>query len=150
MKSPCWKAVLALTIVGVLSCAQSTRCDETTGACAGSAASVVAVGDDVVLTPGKTVQVGTDGVRLSFESISSDSRCPTDVQCVWAGNAAARVRVWVGTSARLVDINSMVDPKQAQVDGYLLRFVALTPDPVSTTKIDPAAYRLTVRVERAN
>ena len=66
--------LIALTAVSVLSCAQSTRCDEATGACAGggSAVSVVAVGDDFVLTPGKKVQVGTDGLRLSFQSISSD------------------------------------------------------------------------------
>jgi hypothetical protein len=148
--SVCRTAGLALAVVGALSCARS-RCDEATGTCAGSATTVVALGEDVVLTPGRLVEVGTSGARLSFEAVTTDSRCPTDVQCVWAGNATARVRVWGDAGMpRTVELNSSVEPKQIPVDGYLLRFVALTPDPVSTTRIEPAKYRLTVRLERAN
>lgn len=117
--------------------------------CAGPATSVVALGQDVILAPGKVVEIETSGARLSFESVTNDSRCPSDVQCVWAGNATARVRVWGGTGApRTVELNTTVEPKQAEVDGYVLRLVALTPGPVSTTKINQADYRLTVRVER--
>lgn len=129
------------TIVFVLAAAGALSC---------AAASVVAaVGEDVVLTPGKSVRIGTSGARLSFDTVTADSRCATDVQCVWAGNAAVRVRVWGDTGApRTVELNSTVAPKEALIDGYVLRFVALAPAPVSTASIKPADYRLTVRLER--
>lgn len=140
---------IAAVLVATLSCAQSTRCDVATDACAGSEARDVALGQDVVLTPGQLVHVGTTGARLSFLTVAADSRCAKDVQCVWAGNATARMRVWGDSGVpRVVELNSTVEPRQIQVDGYTLRFVALTPDPVSTTSIAQGSYRLTVRLER--
>lgn len=140
---------IAAILAAALSCARSTSCDGTTVACAGSEGREVALGQDVVLTPGQLVHVGTAGARLSFAAVPADSRCATDVVCVWAGNATVRVRVWGDSGApRVVELNSSVEPRQVQVDGYTLRFVALTPDPVSTTSIAPGSYRLTVRLER--
>jgi hypothetical protein len=37
------------------------------------------------------VRVGDTGVRLRFEAVLEDSRCPRDVACVWAGRARVRV-----------------------------------------------------------
>ena len=34
-----------------------------------------------------------DAGTLRYVAVSSDSRCPPDVQCVWAGDVAAEVRV---------------------------------------------------------
>ena len=102
-----------------------------------------------MLVPGQTVAVEGTSVRLTFERVVSDSRCARDVVCVWAGNAQARVRVMTeGDTARTLDLNSTVDPKIGEFDGYKLSFVSITPEPVSTAKIDPSAYRLTVKLER--
>lgn len=140
---------IAAALIATLSCARTTRCDSATGACAATAPRTAALGQDVELAPGKVVDVGTSGIRISLESIAADSRCPTDVQCVWEGNATARVLVLADARVpRTVDLNSSVDPKQILVEGYLLRFVALAPAPVSTTSISQGSYRLTVRLER--
>src|SRR5687768_15934383 len=32
------------------------------------------------------------GVKIAFVELVEDSRCPVDVDCVWAGNAKIRVR----------------------------------------------------------
>src|SRR5690242_16769885 len=32
-----------------------------------------------------------DGTRLTFERVQSDSRCPMDALCVWAGDATVAV-----------------------------------------------------------
>jgi hypothetical protein len=134
----------------LLGCARSTACDPATVACGPEAESVVRVDEDVVLIPGRIVRIEDSQVQLSFERVVSDSRCPRDVVCVWAGNAAARIRVWSDTAtARTIDVNSTVEPKSARIDGYVLRLVAVAPDPVSTTRIEPTAYRLTIRIERS-
>src|SRR5262245_2914355 len=33
--------------------------------------------------------VAIQGLRITFEGVADDSRCPTGAQCVWAGDAAA-------------------------------------------------------------
>ncbi len=33
-----------------------------------------------------------DGSRLAYTELINDSRCPPDVQCIWAGNAEIRLR----------------------------------------------------------
>jgi hypothetical protein len=37
--------------------------------------------------PAETVTI--QGLRITFEGVSEDSRCPTGAQCMWAGDAAA-------------------------------------------------------------
>ena len=134
----------------VVACARSTACDPATAECGSVATTTVNLGQDIVLAPGQTVAVEGTSVRIAFDHIVADSRCPRDVVCVWAGNAQARVRILTeGDTARTLDINSTVEPKLGQFDGYTLRFVSLTPEPVSTAKIDSATSRLTVRLERS-
>ena len=41
---------------------------------------------DVTLTEGHELTLGS-GDRLRFERVVSDSRCPHDVTCIWAGEA---------------------------------------------------------------
>ena len=110
---------------------------------------VVGLDQDVVLTPGNVVAIANSDVRLSFDRVSADSRCPTDVVCVWAGNATAHIRVTNnGEVPREFAINSTTAPRDAAFDGFQLKFVSLSPVPVSTVRIDPKDYRLTVRLER--
>lgn len=136
-----------LLLCSVLACAQSsTACETSTAACAIRSAPL---DQDVTLAIGTAVEFGPSRVRVRFDGVLQDSRCPTDVQCVWAGNAAARVRVQISSDVeQTIDLNTNVGAKEARFDGYVLRLVSLGPDPVSTSRIEPAAYRLTVRVER--
>lgn len=45
----------------------------------------------VTLGLGQEAQL-SDGSRLSYTSLIDDSRCPPDVQCVWAGDAEIELR----------------------------------------------------------
>ncbi|MGH7680245.1 MAG: hypothetical protein ACRENU_17370 [Gemmatimonadaceae bacterium] len=120
-------------------------------ACARSAppTTIIPLDQDVVLAPATPVAVPSSNLRLSFERVSADSRCPADAVCVWAGNATVQVRVTDnGQLPREFSLNSTTAPTSVSFDGYVLRFVALSPTPVSTTPIDPKDYRLTIRLER--
>ena len=39
----------------------------------------VSLGDRFTLAPGQTAQVEGTGLRVTFESVTTDSRCPVDV-----------------------------------------------------------------------
>src|SRR5688500_12703157 len=109
----------------------------------------VGLGEDIVLVPGRLVVIEHSDTRFSFDGVTSDSRCPRDVQCVSAGNATPRLRVSIqGDSDRVVELNTAFEPTDARVGSYLLRLTALTPDPVPTRAITQSEYRLRVRLER--
>ena len=49
--------------------------------------------EEFALAPGQTATVSGTSVRLTFERVSEDSRCPTDVTCIWEGDAVVVLKV---------------------------------------------------------
>ncbi|MDH3495855.1 MAG: hypothetical protein OER21_03770 [Gemmatimonadota bacterium] len=104
-------------------------------------------GETVVLAPGQEVRVG-GLLHVWFGEVLSDSRCPTDVVCVWAGNAEVQIGLALGTGpTHPFRLNTTLQPASADFGGYRVTLVALTPAPVSTRLIDPAEYRAHLKVE---
>lgn len=115
----------------------------------GELASSVEVGEAFRLSPGQRVGVGEDGLVVGFRGVRQDSRCPVDVDCVWSGDAAVALTVAVGRAARrTVTLHTDEEPGATRVGELVLRLVDLAPDPISTARIDPGAYVVTLVVER--
>lgn len=47
------------------------------------------------LSPGESVSVEGEPLRVRFERVKSDVRCPVTVQCIWAGAATVALSVEV-------------------------------------------------------
>jgi hypothetical protein len=108
-------------------------------ACA-SVDSIIIVEPDVAfsLPLGKTAGVAGSTTRLTFRQVSEDSRCPTNVVCVWEGDAKIELLpVRDGTVGQRV-ILSLHTPNEAQVGDLFVRFVGLTPYPATP---DPSSTR---------
>ena len=99
-----------------------------------------------VLKIGESVVV--NDLRLTFKSIEGDSRCPTDVVCVWAGDAEIALRIEQGNQAAVAALHTTLDPKKTVWNGYTISLVTVTPTRKSTTSVDPADYRAEVVVTR--
>jgi hypothetical protein len=103
----------------------------------------------ITLAEGRSVEVS--GTIIGFDGVNSDSRCPSDVVCVWAGNAELRITVGpaVGLGpVRLLTLNTNLEPQTSdEVYGLILTVVDLKPVPVSTGTTKD--YRVTVRISRA-
>ncbi|WP_273445560.1 hypothetical protein [Neolewinella agarilytica] len=101
----------------------------------------VMVGSELVVT--KTPSAFT------FMEVLSDSRCPKGVDCIRAGEAIVRV-VLADGSEQNVTINA--DGKNrasfAVPDGSV-EILGLEPYPEARVKINPAGYRLKVRITKA-
>ena len=108
----------------------------------------VAAGDTVVLRRGDSVVV--DGtVRVSFRTVEADSRCPVNVQCVWAGDAEIRLDVVVPDSAvRAVALHTNLEPRTATVGGYRIDLVAVMPVPAEPDTIQPHHYSVRLAISR--
>ncbi len=103
----------------------------------------------VTLSRGDTALVA--GIPLTFTVVLEDSRCPVDVVCVWAGNAAVELAVGppVGTSGptHQLILNTTVGTRVGEAWGLRVTLLELRPEPVSTRQIPPDEYVVKLRVE---
>jgi hypothetical protein len=102
--------------------------------------------DSVVLAPGQQVQV--DLLRLSFQEVTDDSRCPVDVVCIWQGSAAVHITLAFGNGPGSSFALYAGDGARPVVFGrYRVTLLGLAPVPYSAVRIEPGAYRAAFRVE---
>lgn len=87
---------------------------------------------------GQTAYVGGPTVRPV--ALVEDSRCPTDVACVWAGRLVVRVVVTTGRGTRTLDLTQGMPVPVA--DGTL-ELLSAMPDRRTQAPIDPGDYRFT-------
>lgn len=80
-------------------------------------------------------------LTIKFVSLIEDSRCPTDTNCVWAGNAKIKLQVGKGKgAAKIFELNTNLDPQTVSFAGYEIKLVNLTPQPASNIRINRNGY----------
>jgi hypothetical protein len=89
-----------------------------------------------------------DGLTVTFDGVRSDSRCPMDALCVWAGDAIIAVRLSQPAGGQ-VERELHTDPSGSQASylAYVIKLVALAPYPRSDRRIQPDDYVATLTVE---
>jgi hypothetical protein len=89
------------------------------------------------------------GSIVRFDEVRSDSRCPSDVQCAWAGNA--EIVISVGPVAEVRPNQTVVlntyQPETVSAGGLRISLVTLDPTPISTAAT--RNYRVAIRLESA-
>ena len=115
-------------------------------ACAGSSSPTterdvgVTAGETFTLARGQSVSVANEDLRLTFRDVKGDSRCPKNVVCVWAGDAAIEVRATSGNETRDVELHTSQEPRSAEVFGHMLELALLEPYPEDPGGIRPEEY----------
>ena len=97
---------------------------------------------------------GTD-FKIALTDIKSESRCPSDVVCVWQGVAEAEFTLVAGesdTTRIIIEIFGYVDtengePRFIDKSGYRWTLQQLDPYPVSTTQTQKEDYVALLKVE---
>jgi len=102
--------------------------------------------DSLVLAPGDEVDVGL--LRLAFQAVSSDSRCPVDAVCIWQGNAAIEITVSLGDGPGHPETLDTSDgTPSVDFDGFRITLLAVLPLPHAGVAIPQGDYRAAFRVE---
>jgi len=98
------------------------------------------------LQVGEMAQAADKGLRVGFDGVSTDSRCPKGEQCVWAGDATVRVWLHWGVGRREMRELHLAPgkPQATRVRNQELRLLRLDPYPVSGKAIAQANYRATL------
>jgi len=128
-------AVFLIAVAATVAACQSTKPTETGGT-------------RVTLQPGQQ-QSPVNGIYVVLIKVENDSRCPTNVQCVWQGDA----EVTLGISTNSLELTAPVvlhtgiEPRFTVRNGYKFTLDSLTPYPRAGQPIAQGDYRawLTVR-----
>ena len=108
----------------------------------------VQLGDPFNLRVGQSA-VLPGGLRMSFNRVVSDSRCPIDANCITAGEARLALQLSVGSTA-VVEREVLVDSAAPEVSfsSYTIKALALMPVPRSDRATRPEEFVATFSVTR--
>jgi hypothetical protein len=106
----------------------------------------VAIGQEFQLAVGQEARIVGTPITVTFRSVSDDSRCPSNVQCVWAGDAAIKLGLAANSTAQESTIHLNIDPKTVDFSGYRIKATNLAPVPKSGSTISAGAYIVTLQV----
>jgi hypothetical protein len=100
------------------------------------------------MKPSEVVTI--EGLRVTFEGVGEDSRCPTGVQCAWAGDAAAAFTLEKPPAPalhRTLHTNGRFE-RQTTADAFIVRLEDIKPYPKDGVTTAPEDYRATLVVSR--
>jgi len=89
-------------------------------------------------------------LKVKFESVVEDSRCPKDVTCVWAGDAKIliSVRRANGKEAKIELHTNGQFAQTGKYQQYVIKLVALDPYPRTSAKGKPGDYVATLLITK--
>lgn len=102
------------------------------------------LGVEFPLSGGQEAEVTGENLHVRFTDVLEDSRCPTEVECFWTGQARVAVAVEpAGRASTTVEFNTNPAPGQnvqtADVAGYTVTLKSL--DPYPRTPDDGTAFQ---------
>ena len=102
---------------------------------------------NLTLAPGQTASAGTLSVK--FIGVTIDTRCPANVMCIQMGDAYIALEASVANTRRAFELQ-VLNPmnRETEVRGFTITIESLAPYPFAPEPIDPADYRVTLRVHR--
>ena len=108
-------------------------------------------GAEITLAPGEIAEVASANLRLRFNRVVGDSRCPvgTSIQCVWSGSVIIELQAGPIVGFHYIELKrleSIAGKDTATVAGQLVRFVRVTPEKRSTAEIPASNYRIVLQV----
>lgn len=107
----------------------------------------VATAGEFRMRVGQSIAIDGDALTITFIEVTEDSRCPSNVVCVWAGNAAIRLNVMARNSeASSTELNTNLDPGSVDYGAFTIELVALVPSPHTERTISPDEYVATLLV----
>jgi hypothetical protein len=101
------------------------------------------------LAPGQPARIASEAMEIKFISVTTDSRCPTGVECIQAGVVTCNIEITkdnVKTQLFLGEVGTMINNTPFQ--NYTFTFHVL-PYPEAGKKIPKGDYRLYLTVSKS-
>lgn len=117
------------------------------GSCSEGSPSEPAQASEFRLKVGGSASVS--GFTFAFVDVVADSRCPTGVTCVWAGEVTVAVDATGSEDTVRLELSLGPDREKAvaALDGLTLRLLRVDPYPKAESQIERSQYEATFKVE---
>ena len=115
-------------------------------ACNDSTGPTVPLDQQFTLEPGQVATLANTQLRLGFDGVDGDSRCPANALCITGGDAKVKVHVVDGSGRETNYELHTGDMKPVTHQAMTISLIELAPYPFSTTPINPDDYRATLKV----
>lgn len=99
------------------------------------------------LTLNQTVDFDSGNFKVTLESISEDSRCPSDVTCVWEGRFTGEFLLVSKNFSESTTLSS--NSEKLVWNGYTVKINDVSPYPSSDKKISPDEYVVSLIIEKS-
>ena len=98
----------------------------------------------------QTASLESDTIKVKFLNVTSDSRCPTDVTCVWEGEAKIVVNIIKdGQDLGNFNLTSRAGQNNKAFDGHQIQVTKIEPSPTSGKKIPVSDYIITFSITKS-
>lgn len=103
----------------------------------------------VELSFGQTAVLDQGPLEVMFFDVGSDSRCPEDVTCVWAGDVEIQLMVTENNKELSWVLHSHPDfSNQYSTGEYTIKLSKVEPSPKSYQKISKEEYRISLIISK--
>lgn len=109
-----------------------------------------ALDEPFALRVGRSAGISGTPLSVRFDQVAEDSRCPSDVACVWSGNARVLITAVADGRLRQMELNTGLEPRDGVVAPYVVRLEALQPIPSTSSTVAAEEYVATFRVTESN
>ena len=117
---------------------------------------ITTMSNEITLAPGQTAVVSGTNLTITFHSVVGDERCPSGIECAASGPVTVSLAVQQGEETptdftlqtftdqegRSPNVQFEGITNRAEVAGYVIQIVSVTPYPQSLAEIESTEYRL--------
>jgi hypothetical protein len=105
---------------------------------------------EFTLSVGQSARIASESLDIKFISVTADSRCPKDVQCVWAGQVSCAIEIT--KEGNKTSINLTDTAGSGKIEGYTFQNYKITfsvsPYPEANKTIAKEDYRLSLMLKK--
>ena len=138
MKKKYWFYLLPLLIIAIIACVWLL--------CSGGPG----LGEEFSLSVGQTVGISGENLKITFDEVLQDSRCPAGAECIWEGVATCQIHIVLDDITYNIELAQpgLSDEYVSEAyKGYHFSF-KVEPYPELDKEIATSEYRLLLTIDK--
>jgi len=96
--------------------------------------------------------IKSENIKIIFMNVTEDSRCPSDVECIWEGQVTIVINIFKNNQFigefNLTSRTGFDELAIKEFDGYSINLIKVEPYPISTQIIELSDYIATFNVSK--
>ncbi len=111
-----------------------------------------ATGEEITIQVFDTATYCKENLSITFNAYPNESRCPSDVTCVWAGFVEVELLINEKGKDTVLKLSTEPNvsgiPVLANVGVYSIKLIDVIPYPATNIRIDPNQFKVILLVEK--